>query len=271
MFTKSLTTVLIAGITALTANAADNALIQKSDWKGKLAEVTAGQHSGEKCFKTVGNTKILSNKLYKIDPDKTYILSGWFKSAGKQPSRLYFGFAPYDKNKKSIASRSVMVEPNTDTVLATDCKPGDKVVKVKNGAKWKPHRYGLIAFKTDPTGEYSDLPNPKTSPFAIIKVEQQGDVWDITLSRPCKKAYPAGTPVRQQYSGSGYQYSAAANAKPPTEWKKYSGKVKGIAIINAPTDKFWPGTAYVRILMLANFQAKGDETLLWDDIKLEEQ
>ncbi|MCF6174714.1 MAG: hypothetical protein L3J71_02990 [Victivallaceae bacterium] len=271
MFTKSLTTVLIAGITALTANAADNELSQKAAWKGTFKEVTAGQHSGEKCFETTGYSQIVSKKSYKIDPAKTYVLSGWFKSVGKQPGRLYFGFMPLNKKNRAISSPSVMVEANTDTVLAEDCRPEDKVIKIKNGAKWKVLRYGLIAFKTDPTGEYSDIPNQNITPFGITSVEQQGDIWAVTLKNPCGKAFPEGTPVRQHRSGSSYQYCAAGSKKVPTEWTKYSATLKGIAVINMPNNEFWPGTEFVKILMLINYQAKAGEVMLWDDIKLEEK
>jgi hypothetical protein len=276
MFTKLLTTIMLAGATAFTTVYAGNDdLTKASSWKGKpkevATEVTTGQHSGASCLQATGYTQLFSNKLFKIDPAKTYTVSGWFKSVGKQPGKLYFGFASYDKNKKSISSRSVMIEPGTDTVLAADCKPDDKVIKIKNGAKWKLHKYGLIAFKTDPNGEYSDLPNFNTSPPAVIKVEQQGDIWELTLSNPCGKAFAAGTPIREQYTGPGYQYCASSNKKIPTEWTKLSATVKGIAMINVPADKFWPGTAYVKIMMLMNYQAKDGEVMLWDDIKLEEK
>jgi hypothetical protein len=93
----------------------------------------------------------------------------------------------------------------------------------------------------------------------------------VRLNQACGKAYPAGTPVREQIAAGTYQYSAAAGVIVPTEWKKYTGTVKDIATIKVPLKKFWPGTAYVKILILANYGAKAGEALLWDDIKLEEQ
>ena len=272
MFTKSLTTILIASITAwTTVNAANNDLTQKAAWNGALKEVTAGQHSGEKCFETTKYSHIISKKTYKIDPEKTYLLSGWFKSAGKQPGKLYFGFIPLNKKNRPVSSPSVMVRANTDTVLAADCKPEDKVIKIKNGAKWKIMKYGLIAFQTDPTGEYNDIPNLNTSPLGITKIEQQGNIWAVTLQKPCGQAFTKGTPVRQHRSGSSYQYCAAGNKKVPAEWTKYSATLKGIAVINMPNNKFWPSTAAVKIMMLMNFKAQGGEIMLWDDIKLEEK
>jgi hypothetical protein len=272
MFTKLLSTVVLAGITTLTvANAADDGLAQKSAWKGQLKAVTTGQHSGASCLETAGNNRLFSNKMYKIDAEKTYVLSGWFKSIGGNPSRLYFGFMPLDKNKKNIGSRTITVEPKTETVLAADCKPDDTVIKIKDGSKWRKHKYCVIAFNADLSGEYKDLPNTNITKAGIVNVEKEGDIWAVTLSKPCGKAFPAGTPVREHRSASSYQYSAASNKKVPAEWTKYSGTVKGISLINTPTKQFWAGTAYVRILILANYQAKDDETLLFDDIKLEEQ
>jgi hypothetical protein len=272
MFTKSITIVLVAGVTALTAvHAADDNLSQASAWVGKLKTVSTGQHSGEQCFETTGYSKITSKKIYKIDPAKNYFLSGWFKSVGKQPGRLYFGFLPLDKNKKQIYSLSVNTVAKTDTVLAAACKPEDKVIKIKDGLKWKKHKYALIAFNTDTEGKYKDLPNLTTSPCGITSIEKQGDVWVVTLVKACGKAFPAGTPVREHLSTSSYQYCGVGNAKIPAEWKEYSATVKGIGIVNIPNKEFWPGTAYVRIIMLINLQSKDDELMLWDDIKLEEK
>jgi hypothetical protein len=132
MFNKLLTTSLFAGITALTTVYAGNDDLTKvTAWDGSLQANT----TGEQCFKTTGYSQISSKKSFKIDPAKAYSLSGRFKSVGKKPSKLYFGFIALDKNRNAIESMSVNVITGTDTVLAAACKSEDKVIKIKNGEK----------------------------------------------------------------------------------------------------------------------------------------
>lgn len=276
MISKYCTTLLIAGV-ALSNSlyGASDKFDNKSAWRvknGKLTEQTTGQHYGEKCLKATGKTQLISNKMYKVTPGKQYILSGWFKSTGSNPSKLYFGLCPFDKNKKQIYSKSVMVVPDTITVLAEACKPGDTVIKIKHGAKWKTHKYGVVAFKVDTTGEYNDLPNFNTTKIlGITKIEDKNGIWELTLKGPCGRTFPADTPIREHISGSAYQYSATENQSVPKQWKNYTGKLKNRATINIPKDKFWPGTQYVKIIILANFRSKGDEAMLINGVNLVEE
>lgn len=71
--------------------------------------------------------------------------------------------------------------PNTDTVLADAVKKGDKVIKVKDASKWDKRNFKIVAFNTK--ADLSDLPN-RTFSSNITKLEQKGDVWEITLQAP---------------------------------------------------------------------------------------
>jgi len=95
----------------------------------------------------------------------------------------------------------------------------------------------------------------------------------LTLRSPVKRDYPAGTKIRQHYAGGGcYQYCAASGRPAPDKWTKYSAVVKGLAKYGSPNDRFWPGTKYVKIVVIINYRPKkGSNTqALFDDVSFSE-
>ncbi len=235
-----------------------------------MTVVSDGAKSGANCFEVTGKQKtVLSKDLIPIDPEKTYELSGWFKAVGDKPSTAYFGVEPLDKNKKPIRSENIKVIEGTDTALAEACRKADTVIKIKDGAKWQVIKdWGVVAFDTDPAGGLADLPNANTSSFGITAVEKKDGYWEVSLAKPCGKEYPAGTAVREQRAFGSYIYSAAADKKIPAQWTQLAGSVKGTAKGHSNC-QFWPGTAFVRIVILANFK-EPDVKLLIDDLQFKE-
>ena len=104
----------------------------------------------------------------------------------------------------------------------------------------------------------------------IAKFEKKDDFYEVTLKTPLKKNYPAGTEVRQHYTGGGYQYCAAAYKPVPAKWTEYTANVKGIAKYGAPNKQFWPGAKFARVIVILNYRAKKDSDCqtLFDDISL---
>ena len=193
---------------------------------------------------------IFSKEAIKIEPDKTFKLSGSFKKTGNAPTGevFYLGFCPLDKNKQVIQAYSVNVIPDTDTELTTAIAKGDKVLKVKNAENWKTESYIFPAFKTEPS--YSDLPNSNVALVSLTKIEKKTDCYEVTLSSPYNgDEYPAGTKVRQHAAG-GYMYVIVERGM--DDWVSVDGQVKGRAKSGAPADKWWPGCEYVRIIAGAN-------------------
>lgn len=238
------------------------------NWKGFEKAISEGPHSGEFCFSCTNNRVVLGKDFLLIDPDKTFTLAGWFKSAGAEKSRLYFGYAPYDGEKRLIESHHVNCVPGTETTLVEACAKEDMVVKIAAGDKWKLSRNAYVAFAVDDSGQCADLPNRKVSGAGITKVENKGDHWEVHLKRKCGRAYPAGTRIREQLAITGYFYAAASSKHVPQEWTKYSGSVSGMSKSAIRKGQWWPGTKYVRVVALANYQQKKDVELLVDDITL---
>ena len=240
----------------------------KNIFIGKLKIIS--DKNKEKTYEVTGAQQIMSADFISVKSDKTYKLSGMFKSMANEKSRLYFGFIPYDKNKRIINNHSVMYRKNTETELAVKCSKDDKVIFVKDASSWIKSPSACIAFDVDISGKYSDLPNFNHSSIGIKKISKSGESWKIELLKPCRRSYPANTKIREHIPvGSGtYIYSAANNIKIPNTWTEYK------EIIHKDNKgrfkKFHLGTKYVKLFMLANFQQSRDISLDFKNIKLKE-
>jgi len=241
-----------------------------TNWQRFSKVVSEDPHSGKFCLSRQGNAMVLSREFIPIDPDKTYTLTGWFKSVGTGPSLLYLGYVPYDEKKRRISAVHVRYIPGSETSLFEACDKTDTLIKIVDGAKWQTMRHVRIAFEADDSGNYEDLPNRKLSTPGITKVENMGDHWEIHLKKPCAQSYAAGTKVREHMSGGAYIYNAAGNKKVPAEWTKYTGRIKGMAKTGMARRQWWRGTKYARILLLANYKQSKEFELLADDISMTE-
>lgn len=250
----------------------DAELGNAENWGRKFTIVTDDVHSGKNSFQRKGPITILSDDFIPVDGEKTYVLSGWFKSQGEEPSRVYLGYVPYDENKTRIVCANVSVTAGSETALTAAVSKGDTVLKIANGAKWVAKSSAVVAFEVDASGEYKDLPNRKLSSSGIASVENKGDFWEVTLLKPCGMEYPAGTLVRQHNDGGAYIYNAAASKVIPKEWTECRGLIKGIAKSGSPTNRWWPGTKYARIMVMPHYKQAGPGfVLLVDDISMTAQ
>jgi hypothetical protein len=204
-------------------------------------------------FPCSGPTTIKGSEWVSVDPFKRYTLSGWFRSAGQEPSNLYFGYMCFDADKKLITSEQVGVLGATETTLYEDCKKEDTLIKVVHAFKWKENPRACIAFDADDSGRYRDLPNRNLSGFGIVKLEEKEGYWEVRLNEPCGRAYPAGTKVREHCAGPAYLYCAASAQAVPAEWTEYSGSVMGLSEAGAGNARWWPGTKYAKLVLLLNY------------------
>jgi len=251
---------LIAGEETLLKWDADAASLKKT-WNGKIKYEDA---DGKLCGIVDDRSYITSKKIMPVEVGKKYILTGTFKSLGEAPSRVYYGFICYDKNKKSILTYHSNVILNSGTTLAQECKKGDKTLLIKANKNWAKNY--IIAFNAK--DDFSDLPNREVI-FKIVKVVPKGENMELELSKPVSKAYSAGTKVRAHTSACGsYIYTTLVGAPMPKDWKTYSKT----ATVGKPGQMGWqtlrPGTAFVRIIILPNYSKKKDEKLAFKDLTL---
>jgi len=269
------TAVLALGRATCAADTTDN-MVNNGDaetgtlgnWKGFDKVVSEGAHSGKYCFSRKGYAVVTSKELMPVDPRKTYVLSGWFKSVGQGQSLIYLGYVPLDEKKKVILPDYVTYIPGTETTLAEDCRKDDTVIKIVNGAKWISGQYMRIAFDVDDSGQRGDLPNANISSRNITKVENKDDYWAVSLKAKCGRAYPAGTKVREHKSGATFIYNAASRKPVPSEWKQFTGRIKGLGKSGVTYKQWWPGTKYAQVLILANFMQGKEFEVLVDDISV---
>jgi len=248
------------------------------NWLNFNSVATAYAHSGSYGFNRTNSSMVYSSELIPIDATTatTYNLTGWFKSFGTAGlSKLYFGFAPYNKDKKPISNHNVNNVPNTETTLYAAVNPTDTVVKiVDNGncGRWTipgcpTGCHGRIAF--DVKDNFSDLPNYNVSATINSLAVDMGAWCEVTLTAGAGVSYPTGTKIREHQSGGSYMYSAAVYEAVPASWKSYNATIQGEFVYGSSYEKWWRGTKYAKILMLANHdQYTGNYVLGVDDISL---
>jgi hypothetical protein len=213
-------------------------------------------------FTCRGPATIRGGELITVDPNKRYELTGWFRSVGAEPSKICFGYALFDADKKPITAEQVSVVLRTETTLFAPCKKEDTVLKVAAGAHWQPNAQACVAFEADDSGKYNDLPNRSLSPLGIAKVEAKDDCWQVVLKAPCGRDCPAGTKVREHLSGPAYLFAAAAGQVVPATWTQSTGYVYGVATAGAGSTLWWPGTKYARVVILLNYGQDNNHSVL---------
>jgi hypothetical protein len=233
----------------------------KKAWNGRIKYEDV---DGKFCGVVDNKTYITSKKFFPIQAGKKYTLSGTFKSLGDKTSQVYYGFITYDKKKRQINPYNSNIISGSATVLAQACKKGDKTLVIKANKKWRPNYAVAFNVKDD----FSDLPNYEVI-YKVAKVVPKGDNMELQLSAAVKKAYPAGTKVREHTTAYGsYLYTTVTGAKIPKTWKTYSNS----AVLAKPGQMshqfFRPGTAFVKILILPNYAKKKDEKIAFTALSL---
>ncbi len=229
--------------------------------------------SNDLVYQVKGSKAIISSGFIPIENDAVYKLSGDFKAFGKEPSRFYFGYAPYTKGKKFISSQSVNYIKGSETELVKACNAADKVIYVKNAKNWKTRKFNFIAFEIDNSGNYSDLPNFNLSSAGIEKIIKNNDYYEIRLKNPCGKNYPIGTKIREHAAGGTYIYNVASRVMLSASINDLDGfkNFKNLITTNDSSfslPKLYPKAKYVKIIMLANHRTP-KAVLQFKNIKME--
>lgn len=244
-------------------------------WEGFTGVSTNSPKSGVYTFYATGDKKVFSSDAFEIDSNKDYFLEGYFRSASHSyQGNLYYGFEPYDENMVPIESYEVNVIPNTETTLYEAVSSADTMIKVIDASTWIHMDPERIAFDIDDSGSYSDLPNRNIAGGKNGKLGGKRDMgthWEIDLLVSVNLDYPAGTKVREHRAGSTYMYTASAGpplGTIPNSWTYKSGTVSGEAIYGIPSDQWWHGTKFAKVVGLLNLGQTNSYTLWADDLSL---
>ncbi len=231
--------------------------------KGKKADYISQQ---DEILMVKGSAQMFTVRKLRFDPQKKYRLSGQFKLQSGSPVQVWFGYEPLDSQDRTIFPMYVKPVKSTETELSGLAGKGDKVIQVKDAAKWNAAiSYGYIAFNVKE--DYSDLPNFQAMGIAKNGIRKNGNIWEITLKQPLKRNFPEGTKVRQHVDGATYIWNARS-AKLKNQWTAMSGVLSGITQTNNPANKLWPGTKAVRLVIEIN--GKADSVTEIRNIKVEE-
>ncbi len=245
-----------------------NAANGLNNWEN-IQQVVDGGQGGAKCFEITGSTQINSLALIPVDAQSEYKLTGWFKSGNDKPNNLYFGLLLFDKSKRPIISSSVNALAKSETVVVENVKEGETIVKIQDASTWQllfQKKRLMIAFDVDASGAYSDLPNYRL--YNVTHLEEKDGIWQATIAKPLVADYSAGSKVRAHEASSSYMY-AYIKKRIFTDWTECGSTIKSMVKSGMPTSTFWPGTKYVKILILANCEQKDGETLQFGSIRLE--
>lgn len=220
---------------------------------------------------------LYNDSFIKVDTSKKYKQSITLKS-DKTNSLTYAGFASYDIDKLLIASWNFMFVPNTTTKLEKDLKLGDTVVYLENVSNFinsdLSFENGFIIWNYEDSTGYK-YP-PKTYSRNIVdniytkeSINRSNNT--ITLKHGWnRKTVKAGTSLSQSTSGSTYNYGLLVgnlNSNFTTYNNIISGELN-FETENFVANKFIPGTRYIRLLLLHNYNEESNKatTFMKDNV-----
>jgi hypothetical protein len=257
---------LLAGISVImfsTCVKAENLISENAEnWTGVKKVETAGEKDSIVLQAVAGVA--VSKNMIPVDFRIKYRLSAKVKTpCGVQ---MFIGLIPYDSRKRQIMAEYFNVIKNSETTLAAPCKAEDRKLKVKNASKFRNGKTERIVFGADISGNYNDLPNFNLVKAKIVgKSKNKDGTWTIELEKTCGKNYPAGTVIRLHQGGAYYIYNAI-KILPKGKWHDMIGETQGMCETKCEKNKFWPVTAYVKVVIL-NFVKR---PFMFKDVILEE-
>jgi hypothetical protein len=234
-----------------------------------------------KAWAVSGGASIFSSKLIPVDPSKQYRLTGTFRSTGKTPSRIYFGFLPIldDGNNSTQTPQHAFKKGNDGVIERWD--DGSIITQdLLTGWNQSP-----ISRSARVMGFYYDGKTNRIPDFLMYARAYGTDEYGaylttsektINLSHPIpddvqKKLIPGVSIVKNHYAGAGsYLYSVNSYTEIPNDWTTYSAISTGDGWTQTGSRNFRPFTRYVRIMMLLNYSQDDTATIEFDNIILEE-
>lgn len=249
-------------------------------------------HGGAGSFKHVGvNTTKFNDEYIPVDPEKQYRMSLWAKAGNtggggyETANRQYAGVYTYDVDLNGIAPWMYMKHSgSTDTTLASPLNTGDLVVVLTDGTGWETGAGATYARQISWWG----YTNAKGYTYPDYTYTRNGTVnhayyntngaWNAraTNTLTLTQAWPgpnlaAGTKVRNSTSGGTYKYITLSNVQVLNAWTRYEGMIGGWDTAGAGVTYLYPyGTAYVRLLFIANYAGTAAAIIRYSDIAFNE-
>ena len=269
------------GLVATQAGASDNLLTNPAadgditGWRG-FSEVLPGPYGDDDLAFALNELgTVFSEEYFSVQDGATFEVAA--KVAFESPDqggRVYVGLAPYDGDKQPIKAPEVNIVADSITELVQDAARGQTLLRLQDGAAWVAalendallEMNGVVAFDAAAEG-LGDLPNRNISAPGLKVIARDGG-WEVELSKPLERDWPAGTRVRLHYDSATYCYVGSVPASP--EWKDLAGSylapVQGAGVTPG---HLWPGTRYVRFVLLSTRDGgQNPGRVFFDDLSL---
>lgn len=231
-----------------------------------------------KSLETNWKVQINSKNYTYIVPWKTYNIEWFFRSIWSKQSDIYFWFKEYDKELRFIGAPNVLTISWTESKLTkkiliwdTNIEFEDSWNTCNNWLNWTYFsNYATVAFNTDNSWNFNDLPNYDLS---LMWFDSVTDMWNycrLSLKNEISKEYVIWTKIRMHSSWWSYNYIWAGWTNVNFNWQNFSWEINWISKHWISNLKFRRGTKFIKLVILANHYWTDDETLLIDDLKLVE-
>lgn len=210
---------------------------------------------GSYAFRWRGQSSGIASDWIKIDSQKSYQLSGWFKAGAGSFTGLIFGVVMADENQRGIKHLNVFSVRGSQTELTAACRTGDRILYLRDASKWQAGKLFAAAF-----GAAENQLTFNVAPLGVESVRQLEDCWEVGLAQPCGADLAAGSFVMENRAGSGGIFlKGAVNAKIPPEWTELKGRIE--------SDQWWQGAAYAQVVVIGPGLRRGvvETPLLLDD------
>lgn len=259
-----------------------------SNWTYDQVEV----HGGLGSFKHTGtSTTKYNNEYIPVDPEKYYKLVVWAKAGDTGGTgydvnnRQYAGVVVYDIDYNAILPWHFMKYTGaTDTTLAVALNTGDAVMVLTDATGWDSgggayysRQFSWWPYVNAKGYTYPDYTYSRNGSFNNATYGTNG-TWNakstntLTLTQTWPGPnLPAGTKVRNVNSGGTYKYCLLSNVQVPNAWTRYEGYIGGYDTAGTNSATMFPyGTAFLKLLFLANYAGGVSAIIRYSDITLNE-
>lgn len=231
---------------------------------------------------------VQSDEFIPVDTSEMYRLVGWGKTSPGTTRNHYLGVVEYDIDKASVNAYQTNISNGglAKSYLAADLVPGATYAEIVSVANFivpvlnNSDFFGVFGYANSFGYVYPDYTYTRRVGSSAGRVTPGAGGVDYVLNRvnfntPWPATWgtlPAGLACAQFQAGGTYKYITAIGAVIPSVWTKYTGHIGRPEAGNIySTNRFRPGTAFIRLLFLVNYpggtNVAGD--LFWSGLNFE--
>lgn len=165
--------------------------------------VTNSAVIGDNAFTVTGKQSRTFTKKNILTSNNTITTSAKIKNLGVTPTRIYFGFAMYDKHGTNLIAKHFPYDIHDKTLTVVSSSDGSDKIIVNTYPKWAMNCHLALNAQDD----FSDIPSTVfvNGNIKDVKCLENGQ-GEITMTQPLKTALPIGSKIRINGPYSGHNY-----------------------------------------------------------------